>query len=429
MTKIDELKQQRAVLVAEQRKLIDKSWKEDRKGNLNSDEEETYQKIETDLKALESNLKRELEIFNREISLRNESAIVPSMREESDNPDARMQDASPVLSAYKSAIEKRAISPEMEQLVKRISRAGESYIRFGLSGMTPDEKRDLSAGNNVAGGFLVPTEMASQIVIYEREFGTMRQIAREFSTTIGDTVTVPRITSFGTSGWVGEGNAFTESDPVIGQVTFSAYKSTHIAQVSEELLQDTAFDISSLLAQIFGQNLGSLQNTGFVTGNGVGRPTGIANNVTNGKTGASNIAVTADELVDTFHSVLRPYRPNGTWVTHDNTVAAIRKLVTGVSGDKTYLWQPGLTAGQPDTLLGRPILADPDVATMANSAKSIFFGDFRAAYWIRNAGGITIQRLNELYSGTGQVGFRIWQRVDGKQVDALAVKCFTNNAS
>jgi HK97 family phage major capsid protein len=335
----------------------------------------------------------------------------------------------PILQAYKSVTENREVSDSYKNLVNRISRAGESYIRYGAGGMTPEEKRDLSVGSNAAGGYLVPIEMAKQIVIYEREFGVMRQLSTEFSTSIGDTVNVPRITAFGTSGWVGEGNAFTESDPTIGQVQFSAYKSTHIAQVSEELLQDTAFDVSSLLARIFGQNLGALQNNAFVSGNGTGRPTGIANNVTTGATLASNVAVTADELVNTYHSLLRPYRAQASWVIHDNTVAAIRKLVTGVSGDKTYLWQPGLQAGQPDTLLGRPVYTDPDVATMANSAKCILFGDFKAGYWIRNAGGITIQRMNELYAATGQVGFRIWQRVDGKQVDALAVKAAVNNAS
>jgi HK97 family phage major capsid protein len=432
MTKVDEIKQKRAELIAKQRELIDKSWKENRQGNLNSDEETTYQKIQDDLKVVEGTLKRELEVFHNE-QLLNADAVTLPPAGETVQPDIRTIDendkSNPVLQAYKAVTENRKISPAYENLVNRISRAGESYIRYGTGGMTPEEKRDLSVGSNAAGGYLVPIEMSKQIVIYEREFGVMRQLSTEFSTSVGDTVTVPRITAFGTSGWVGEGNAFTESDPTIGQVSFSAYKSTHIAQVSEELLQDTAFDVSSLLARIFGQNLGALQNNAFVSGNGTGRPTGIANNVTTGATLASNVAVTADELVNTYHSLLRPYRAQASWVIHDNTVAAIRKLVTGVSGDKTYLWQPGLVAGQPDTLLGRPVYTDPDVATMANSAKCILFGDFKAGYWIRNAGGITIQRLNELYSGTGQVGFRIWQRVDGKQVDALAVKAAVNNAS
>lgn len=448
MTKVDEIKQKRAELIAKQRELIDKSWKDNRQGNLNSDEETTYQKIQEDLTLVESNLKRELELFNRELSVQNrvpassvpppsEPVLPAKVRERIEESEQRVH---PIIRAHtmatQIAIENRVmggtnkrLTPEQSQLVERLDDAGERFLRYGASAVTPEEKRDLSVGNATAGGTLVPTSMAAQILIYERDFGVMRQVSNVFQTATGDTFNLPRVTAFGSSGWVAEGNAFTESDPTIGSVAFSAYKGTHIAQVSEELLQDSSFDVMALLSRIFGQNLGVLQNTAFVSGNGTGRPTGIANNVTTGKTLASNVAITADELVDSFHSVLPPYRPNAVWLLNDATIASIRKLVTGVSGDKTYIWQPGLAAGQPDTLLGRPVYADPDVATMANSAKCGYFGDFKAGYWIRDVGSLYVQRLIELYAGTGQVGFRVWQRCDGKQVDALAVKAIVNNAS
>lgn len=445
MTKIDELKDRRAGLIAKQREILDKAYLEKR-DVLNSDEETSYQKIEVDVKACESAIQREQELWKRECELvskepfnpgRSEPSLPPKVKQVIERVDSRVH---PFIQAHTRAtqieIEKRTrggsdrrLNPEEEAIVKRLDDAGERFLRYGSEGVTPEEKRDLSVGNATAGGTLVPTSMAAQILIYERHFGVMRQISNVFNTATGDTFNLPRVTAFGTSGWVAEGNAFTESDPTIGSVAFYAYKGTHIAQVSEELLQDSAFDVMALLGRVFGQNLGVLQNNAFVSGNGTGRPTGIANNVTTGKTLASNVAVTADELVDTYHSVLPPYRVNATWIMNDATIASIRKLVTGVSGDKTYLWQPGLQAGQPDTLLGRPVLADPDVATMANSAVAAMFGDFNAGYWIRDVGSLYVQRLVELYAGTGQVGFRVWQRVDGKQVDDLAIKSMVNNAS
>ena len=444
MTKVDELKDKRAGLIAKQREIIDKSWKEGRNGNFNSDEETTYQKIETDISGIEAQIKREQELWRREVELnapRQNPQVEPSipvaMQKRVEEADQKIH---PILRAHTKAAQiafenlvqgrsTKQLSPEESQTVEKVNSAGERFIRYGSGALTPDEKRDLSVGNATAGGSLVPTDMAAQVLVYERAFGVMRQLSNVFSTSTGDTFNLPRVTSFGTSGWVAEGNAFTESDPGLGSVSFSAYKGTHIAQISEELLQDSAFDVIALLSRIFGQNLGVLQNNAFVTGNGTGRPTGIANNVTSGVTLASNIAVTANELVDLFHSILPAYRVNGNWIMNDATIAAIRKLVTGVSGDKTFLWQPGLTAGAPDTLLGRPVSADPDVPAMANSAKSAYFGDFRAGYWIRDVGSLYVQRLNELYAGTGQIGFRVWQRVDGKQVDALAIKCMSNNSS
>jgi HK97 family phage major capsid protein len=394
MRPINELKDKRACLIAKQRELVDKAWAETR-STLNGEEEQTYQNIEVDIKALEAEIKREEDLSGRESSLeyRREFQTV--------NPQKSQE------------------TPEKSEL---------NFLRYLRGEISNAEYRDLSS-TAAAGGYTIPQTMASQIVIYQRQFGTMRQIAYTFTTATGEPLTIPRVTAFGSSGWNTEGAAFTESDPTFGQVTLNSYKSTHIAQVSEELLVDSAFDIGGLLGRIFGQNLGVLQNNAFVVGDGSNKPTGICNNVTSGKTGASNVAVTADELVDLYHSVLPAYRVNGSWVMHDNTVAAIRKVKTGIANDTTYVWQPGLQAGAPDTIFGKPVYADPDMATMANSAKSILFGDFKAGYWIRDVGGMGIQRLNELYAGTGQVGFRIWQRVDAKQVDAIAIKCFTNNAS
>lgn len=303
-----------------------------------------------------------------------------------------------------------------------------SYLR-GVD-LTPSERRDLSIGTNSAGGYTVPVSMASEIVRVAREFGVMRQLARVISTAGGETLNIPKVTAFGSSGWTAEAAAFTESDPTFATQSLSAYKATHIAQVSEELLQDSAFDISGLLAEIMGQNLGVLTNTAYVVGDGSSKPTGITTQTSAGKTGATGqtASVIADDLVDLYHSVLRPYRANASWLLNDASVKVIRKLKTGVSGDNTFLWQGGLQAGQPDMLLGRPVFTDPDVATMAANAKSILFGDF-TGYWIRDAGGISVQRLNELYAASGQVGFRVFIRTDGKLIDTSAVKHYANSAT
>lgn len=296
--------------------------------------------------------------------------------------------------------------------------------------LTSHERRDLSIGTNTAGGYTVPVSMANEIFRVAREFGVMRQISRVVNTAGGETLNIPKVTAYGASGWTNEAAAFTESDPTFATASLSAFKATHIAQVSEELLQDSAFDIAGLLAEIMGQNLGVLTNTAYVVGTGTGQPTGITTQTTAGKTGSTGqtTSVTTDDLVDLYHSVLSPYRVGATWLMNDASVKVIRKLKTGVAGDNTFLWQPGLQVGAPDMLLGRPVMTDPDVPVMAANAKSILFGDFKG-YWVRDAGGISVQRLNELYSATGQVGFRVFLRTDGKLIDTASVKHYANSAT
>lgn len=312
---------------------------------------------------------------------------------------------------------------------KEYRAAFDKYMRGGH--LDAAERRDLSVGTTTAGGFTVPTSMNDQLVQYAIQFGTIRARATVIVTSGGETLNVPRLTAYGTSGWVAEGGAFTESDPTFGNVSLSAYKATHIAQISEELLQDSNFDMAGLLTRVIGQNIGVLENTGFVVGSGSSQPTGICTSSTTvGKTGTTGqtTSVTADDLVDVEYSILPYYRRNASWTMKDATIAAVRKLRTGVSGDLTYLWSPGLSASQPDTLLGYPLFSDPDAPTMAANAYSIAFGD-HSGYYIRVAGSFQVQRLNELYAGTGQVGFRGWERVDGKLVDAQAVKTYRNSAT
>jgi HK97 family phage major capsid protein len=105
-------------------------------------------------------------------------------------------------------------------------------------------------------------------------------------------------------------------------------------------------------------------------------------------------------------------------------VKGIRGIV-GTVGQP--LWQPSIQAGQPDTLLGKGVYVDPDMASasaISTGTISGLFGDF-SYYWIRDSSGIAFQRLNELYAANGQVGFRAYHRTDGKLMNTAAVKKLT----
>lgn len=162
------------------------------------------------------------------------------------------------------------------------------------------------------------------------------------------------------------------------------------------------------------------KTTGRVVG-GHQRLTGILNTTGGGDVGvtsASATAITADELIDLYHSLKEPYRKDAVWILNDSTVKAIRKLKDGTG---QYLWQPGIKDGEENTILGRPYYTSAFVPSIAAGAKTVIFGNLNY-YWIGDREGITFKRLNELYAGNGQVGFLAYKRLDGKTVLPEAIK-------
>jgi len=119
-----------------------------------------------------------------------------------------------------------------------------------------------------------------------------------------------------------------------------------------------------------------------------------------------------------YHSLGRSYRSKGTFLMADATAKLIRKLK---DGDSQYMWQPGITAGQPDKLLGRPVAISDNMPAATTGLKSVLFGDF-SLYWIADRGTPSFQRLNELYAINGQVGFIGAERTDGKLTQAAGMK-------
>lgn len=137
-----------------------------------------------------------------------------------------------------------------------------------------------------------------------------------------------------------------------------------------------------------------------------------------GVTSTSTTAITLDEVMDLFYSLKSPYRKKAVFVMNDSTVKAIRKLKDSTG---QYLWQPSVTAGEPDRILNRPVKTSAYVPAITTGNKVIAFGDFNY-YWIADRQGRSFQRLNELYAATGQVGFKATQRVDGKLILPEAIK-------
>ena len=158
-------------------------------------------------------------------------------------------------------------------------------------------------------------------------------------------------------------------------------------------------------------------------GSGTGQPTGIftTGGADAGITTGKSTDITADELIDLHYSLRAPYRKNAVWLMNDATVKTVRKLK---DNQGQYLWQPALTAGAPDMILGKPVHTATFAPEIKAGAKTVAFGDL-SYYWIADRQGRSFKRLNELFATSGQVGFLASQRLDGKLVLPEAVKILT----
>lgn len=276
----------------------------------------------------------------------------------------------------------------------------------------------LSEGVQADGGYLVPEEFERQIVSGLDEANVVRGLAKVITTSAERKI--PVAATHSTAAWTAENGAYTPSDPSFDQKTIDAFKLTDLVKVSIELLQDSMFDLESYIAAEFARAFGIAEEEAFCVGTGTGQPTGIftANGGEVGVTATGSTAVTADELISLVYSLKSPYRRNAKFLANDATISAIRKLK---DGNGVYLWQPSLQAGEPDKLLGYDLYTSPYVPQMEAGAFSLAFGDFKN-YWIADRAGRTVQRLNELYSTNGQVGFVATERVDGKVILPEGIK-------
>lgn len=392
MNKILDLREKRAKLWDSTKAFLDSRRNEN--GLLSAEDTATYEKMEADV----VNMGKEIDRLERQAVLDLELSKPTS-----------------------AALTNR---PSQHQETEKTGRASNEYKAAFWKAMKNknsfDVQNALQVGTDSEGGYLVPDEFERTLVEALQEENIFRQLATIITTSSGDRK-IPVVATKGTASWVDEEGVIPEADDAFGQVSIGAYKLATMIKVSEELLNDSVFNLEQYIAKEFGRRIGAKEEEAFFVGDGTGKPTGIFNATGGagvGITTASASAITIDEIMDLFYSLKSPYRKNAFFVTNDATVKSIRKLK---DGNGQYLWQPSVTAGQPDTILNRPLKTSAYVPGIAAAAKTIAFGDF-SYYWVADRQGRAFQRLNELYAATGQVGFKATQRVDGKLILAEAVK-------
>lgn len=406
MKRIADLQKRRAKAIADARAILDKADAEKRA--LTTEEDGSYAKAFQDAEDLGKEIERETKLAEAERSItdtREEPEAPPKP-----NPGAGRQDPTERRAGPRGTPEYRA--------------AFGRWMAEGAAALAPEERRALSAGTAGAGGTLVAAEQfVAELIKTLDDTIAVRGLATKIALTDSDTLGAPSLdTDIEDGTWTTE-VATIDEDTAMATGTRAMVPNwlAKRIKVSDRLLRVSAIPVEQLVRDRLAYKLGVAQEKGFLTGSGSGQPLGVftasASGISTGRdvVCGSTTAFLADNLYDVKYALKGQYwnRPSTRWLIHRDGFKQISKLK---DSQNRYLWEPSFQSGQPDMLLGVPIVVSEFVPNTFTTGLYVgMLGDF-SFYWVVDSLAMQVKRLDELYAETNQVGFIGRMELDGAPV-------------
>lgn len=298
-------------------------------------------------------------------------------------------------------------------------RAFGDYLLNGASGISSESRATIEQRAGIAGlsgGLIIPNTLASEIEVALKAYGGMFEAATILNTSHGGDLILPTVNDTSAkAAIVSEYDQSTKRAPSFGSVVLKAYTyRTPIIPVSQELIQDSAFDLDALLSRLLADSFSRGVNEDLTTGSGTGKPTGIVTAATACTTQAAAASIKLDDIIDLIKSVNSAYARNGKFMFNRNTLWELAKIK-----DQTgrYIWQDSTREGTPATLFGKQYVLNDDMADIGAGNASVLFGDL-TKYNSRLVQSFRVIRLNELLAEYLSIGLFGFARVDGNLLDA-----------
>ena len=315
---------------------------------------------------------------------------------------------------------------------ERYSHAFKKYVRGGNASLSNDEKALLVekrvnvSDNNAKGAFTVSTALYDQFVETMKYFAPVLNEVNVIRTASGQPMDFTTFNETNkTASFVGaQGSTITEDEMAFGTTSIAVHTAATMVKLSWELLQDNEFNIEGEMGRLLGERVGRLLESAYTNGTGTNEPFGIVTDAGAGITAASASAFTRNELVQLIHSIDPAYRARGAkFMFNDSTLSAIKQLAIG-SADARPLWQPPIREGAPDTIDGFGYVINQAMDDVATGDIPVIFGEFNC-YYAREAGALSLRRLDERFADSLVSGFLLYGRYGGKLVKSDAVKKLT----
>lgn len=273
-------------------------------------------------------------------------------------------------------------APKPEEVEKK---AFASYLRLG-NGTPAEELKTLKVSSDPQGGYLAPAEMSTEFIRELVEFSPVRSVA-SVRTTGAPSVSYPKRTGITNAKWKGEMQAQEGSEPAFGQAEIVVKEVNTFVDISNQLLADSAGQAEAEVRLALAEDFGQKEGAAFVNGQGNLEPLGFLSdpNIDHTVNGHA-VNLSADKLIDLLYALPAQYRNAGSWAMNGTTLGVVRKLK---DGQGNYLWQPSYQAGEPETILGRPVVEMIDMPDVGDGNFPIIYGDW-SGYRIVDRVGLSI---------------------------------------
>ncbi|WP_081687970.1 phage major capsid protein [Rhizobium mesoamericanum] len=299
-----------------------------------------------------------------------------------------------------------------------------SFLKYGEQRMPVDETKALVVADDTRGGYLAPVEFSTEIIKAIVQYSPVRQVARVGSTG-SSSIILPKRTGRPQGQWVGETEQRTGTESTYGQLEIGVHEVAVYSDVSLQLLEDAAINVEAEITSDLAEEFARIESVAFVNGDGTKKPLGFMNDADIGFNVSGSAATIADSsgqangLIDLLYALKPAYRANATWMMNSTTLAAVRKMK---DANGVYIWAPGAQAGEPGTLLGRPILDAVDMPDAAANAFPIAVGDFNSAFRVYDRVGMSVLRDPYSLAATGKVRFHARRRVGAGVTQPEAIR-------
>lgn len=402
MADLKSLREQRGRLVEESRALL--SAAEAEKRELNGEEVAKFDELHDEIEKLGADIRRE----ERQRDLEAQMTAAAAEREERAGSEARetaAKDKPDIMAGFRSWMQEGRYA------------FGEHVAEF----------RALSQGVSTEGGYLVaPQQFVASLIEEIDDAVVMRGLSTIYQLSGAHSMGVPtRDSDVSDADWTTELQTGSEdSSLAFGKREMRPHPVAKRIKVSKTLMSNGALPIENIVRARMSYKFGVTLEKAYLNGDGNQKPLGVFTASADGiptsrdvATGNTATEIKADNLIETKYALKGPYQSRAVWLMHRDTVKRVAKLK---DGDGQYLWRMSLRDGEPDTILGRPVIQSEFAPNTYTTGEYVgLFGDF-ANYWIVDSMQMQMQRLEELYAETNQVGFIGRYEGDGAPVLAEA---------
>lgn len=301
-------------------------------------------------------------------------------------------------------------SKEVPTLANPIyAKAYEGFLKHGSACNT------LREGSDCEGGYLVPDEFERRVVQALTEKNVLRKLGTVIQTE--RTMTFPVAKGIGPADWIPEEGVIPVTTGEFDEVKLDAHKVATSIRVSDELLEDSAFDLEGFIIDQFAERIGDAEEEAFLHGDGIAKPLGLIYQMDREVTTEKAGTISTDDLLDLKHAVPPKYRKDAVFLMHDSTLRELRKLQTG---NGQYVWYENLKKNLPLAIFGHRVFTSPSMPSIDSGKLPILFGNFKH-FIIGDRKHRRIKRLTEVHAQQGQVAYIMSQRVDAKLLDRNAI--------